>query len=420
MKQFHSIPFVRLLFVLAVAIPLLILPSAVSAQDSLGLGQDKRQIPSPYPEFSAKLSDALQKHGMDAQHQTFHFVILMNTVHTQGQEAQGMRNIYYGLLNDFCVSAPDTHDVVSFAPYQLNIREEGAAWNRDYSPAVANDLYKLVPTMAENVPGTVGGHDDEAALLEAIHHVKDPSSAIFILLSDSEVSQVPDEPRGYQLTNSKPEFVATLQEYHIQEIIRGQFTGEFPNTEGTKLRPVTMYYQIYLADGLKPLGTILKSRSDYNSETKSPSRPEKPAVVTPTAATDNNLKRMATTDDSGLLVLVPIAVVLVAGIVYFFWLKKPRGIQIGAITGRVQHGKRQYVGGERGGQNVLCIPGVDTDAKFASLNVSLNGSVIMRGEGKYTVGRNGKVELGPSLKRVPVKDNAANRVICQLDVRKLP
>src|SRR5258707_7169009 len=85
-----------------------------------GLFPASAQAQDPFPAFKSELEKVLQDRNTDRQKNTYHFVVLMNTVATSGPEGRKMRNIYYGLLHHYLVPG----DKISLLPFQFKPRRD--------------------------------------------------------------------------------------------------------------------------------------------------------------------------------------------------------------------------------------------------------------------------------------------------------
>lgn len=427
----------------------------------------------PFSEFRQILDQSLIDHGMKPEQESFNFVVLVNTVRTQGPRAQWMRNIYHGLLKEYLAEEGSNSDLVSFVPFQIDVRKDYAAWNRRFSNIEAEELYKLSPNTPETISGFIGGHDAEKALLMAIEKAKPINSSVFIMISDAEVSHTPDQPKDYQLTVSSPIFSQTLKNAGIEEVKRGRIDGESPDTQ-SRMAPVTIFYRIYLPDGLTPLAVRTKPRPSGSSLSDLPGsisvtvKPEEAlssATITaiPKDKTSGKSKKLiigketvlqqgiyqikATADGFGdwqsgitiesgdrrvlTIILdkpvpwagVLIAVLLAAGIAgYVLWLMKPRSVLIGSRQDTVRYGRPRRIGGEGIGTDAIVLPEITNGQKIGVIEVTPTGSIIIKGEGFYTPStprENGCVILGPTIKVISFKENKSGQVVYRINAKIL-
>jgi hypothetical protein len=409
-------------------------PHAAQAQDAL----------APFPAFKSELERVLVDHNTDPQKDTYHFVILMNTVSTAGPEGGKMRNIYYGLLHHYLVPG----DKVSFLPFQFRPRSDYAAaggskqnWNRDYSPEKANELYLLTPTGADPTEAN-GGHDLEGAMQAAARQAQNPESSVFILLSNQETSQ---PPTGGTLVNPADDPIQ-VGKGHLERVKADRYP------KSGSAGPV-IFYRLYLAQKgvFKPLGvsgppraeTVKEQESRFHWDDKgdapepqtagasSGTSPDTDKALNPhpTPPTRPEVKPESGSESGsgagipGWLLGTLIGLVMLGGAGgYYLWLTRPRSIQINHLLKSIRYSQPLYIAGEKTtGKNIAELPGVPQGQRVARLEVSPGGAVTMRGEGFYTVAKPGGanlVELKTRPQTVSVKDNRNNQPVCELTVMR--
>lgn len=373
----------------------------------------------PYEEFRSALQSALTERGADPDRQTFHFVVLMDTTRTDGPAAQWVRNICYGLLTRYLVAGEETSDIVSFVPFQLDVRQDYSVWNQRFAPSNVPDIENKVPTRPANKPGVVGGHDIEAALLVALDTVRPTQSAVFVVISDSEVSEPPSSPSEYLLTHTKQSFEDDLRRRDIVLVRKSPLTGTAHNAEGQEIG-VNVYYRIYLPDNFAPLGTLAaKTRSEIVADQNLPLPTQNGRdPTTPNSRKTTTSKTDEPTEVPWWVWLIAVLLVIVVLLAFYAqWLFKPRHVQIGHSSGTARFGRDTKVGGQGLDKNAIELADVADGKCLATLQVTMFGQVIMRGYGSYslTTGfEEGPISLEVDLKVISIKDNVTQRFVRQL------
>jgi hypothetical protein len=366
---------------------------ARSSSGALTWEERRTSPPGAFQKFRDSLEKALTDRGADPDRNTYHFVVLFNTVRTQGPAAQWMRDVYYGLLRYYLVGSPGGADKISFVPFQLHVRDEDVVWNRPFSLRDAQELYSHVPDTAKQEPGTVGGNDIEAALEKAVENAQDPDSAIYIVLTDSEVSQAPKSPRGYRLRGEDPGFAAMLQAKGVTQALRQRRDWQAEDATGQK-HDVSVFYRVYAPDRLKPLAALQNTtRAQLLSENPLPPPVENPPpVVTPGGNPPGSSAVPPTPEETGgggWIVWAILGTVLTAALigVYLARLMRVHSLTVGIQSLKsvqVSYGKPVYLGGSEG-KNMVQLDGLPSGTspveKVARLDVNWLGTVLLHSEG---------------------------------------
>ena len=380
----------------------------------------------PFPDFQTSMEQALKSHGLNPQHQAFHFVILLNTVSTQGPVPQGMRNILEGLLRNYLMApASGTGDMISFTAFEMHLRPEGQVWNQPFSTSTADALLKSVPDRPQDRLEN-GGHDVEGSVLEAINHVNSHASDIIIVLSDTEISHTPLTEPNYSLEDRKPNYTKRLAAAGFEEVARaplhGNFTGNGSADEGT------VWYRIYLPTAPQALASLPAGRAPA---TQAANRPAGQGSVptSPIAGTANQVPELPAHDQvapdqtsgNALWPYISIGMVFIALGSYLYWLFQPRTVQIGSATGYVRFQHDVFVGNAPNGstslgRNAIQVPEAPAGQKIGVLRLSPMGTVTMRGTGRYKI-EQGQVVLTATPKKVVVRDGYSK--VMDLNVQSL-
>jgi len=364
----NLISVLRLYAWLALAFSILHIPAKAFAQTDV--------LSKAYTQFKPKLEDALQQRGADPQRQAFHFVILFNSVRTQGPANQLTRDIYHGLLYHYLLHSDGVADEVSFVPFQLQVRPE-AAWNQTYSREVADQLYNRLPTRPQE---PAKWHDIEGALREALDKADHPDSCVYIVLSDTETSDTPNR------TVNDPAYKKLMHDRNIMNIAPSQNRiTDFYMDPGGQTVTGTAFYRIYVPDRLKPLGTFPETRNAILSG--------KPGDRSPPPCTG---KPCESCNGPGCIQKnrIPVWPFIVALVValggcggaYLAWLLKPRSVRVVyngiTVNGHVRYGHPGYIGGEGA---AVELAGMNKGTQVASLEVTPVGKVLLRGKGTYQI-----------------------------------
>lgn len=366
----------------------------------------------PFPDFQSHMEQALKTHGLDPQNQAFHYVVLLNTVSTQGPVPQGMRNIWEGMLGHYLTApASGPGDMISFSAFEMHLRPEGQVWNQPFSTGAADALLKTVPGRPQERSEN-GGHDVEASLLEAIGHLNSRASAVIIVLSDTEISHTPLTQLNYPLEDRKPDYTKRLAAAGFAEAARGSlhgnFTGSGASSEGT------VWYRLYLPVAPQALASLPNGRF-----------PASPAVNPHDQETETTSSNTETTNNpasgTDLWPYVAVGVVLAALGIYCYWLFQPRTVQIGSATGPIRFQQDVFIGnvpagGGSLGRNAIQVPEVPPGQKIGVLRLTPLGVVVLRGTGSYKIDT-GQVTLTAKPKTVVVR--VGNSKVVDLKVQTL-
>jgi len=372
----------------------------------------------PFADFQTSMEQTLKVHGLDPQHQALHYVVLLNTVSTQGPVPQGMRNILEGLMRHY-LAAPTSGpgDMASFSAFEMHLRPEGQVWNQSFSTGVADTLLKSVPDRPQNRIEN-GGHDVEASVLEAINHLNSRTSAVIIVLSDTEISHTPLTQPNYALEDNKADFTKRLASAGFAEAAReplhGNFTGNSPDGEGT------LWYRIYLPTTPKALASMPEGR------VVAPLIPSRPPVTTTKpdrnlVITDPGQTASAQSSEIGVWPYIAFGFVAICLGIYLHWIFQPRTVQVGSSTGTVRFQQDVFVGntpsaGANLGRNAIQVPEMPVGQKLGVLRLTPLGEVILRGVGRYKIDQ-GQVVLTATPKRVVVREG--NSKVMDLNVQNL-
>ncbi len=354
------------------------------------------------------LGKAIAKSGSDAEKGTFHFVVLMNTVRTNGPRARAVRDLYNGLLSQYMIQNDKYADKVSFSPFELDLWG-GSVWNETFRKSRIRELYALAPKSPQIRNGSLGGHDDERALLSALSRVELPKSTVIIILSDSEVSEPPVRPGEYGLAAKDPEFTKTLETTGFELATRGRIEGRNVDGAGQPV-PFAVFYSIYAPSSLQPL-----------AELESTSRSELLAKISQTTQQQSDNRPEA--DGSAEIhpvnwtaIVLIVLVLLLVGVAVWYWsfINKTQFVQIGGLQGSVRYGKPTYIGGDPDDQQCIALPELSGRQKVAVLEVQAKGNVIIRNHGKFQVSCGSErnvIVLSTIDKTISVKNTQANSYI---------
>lgn len=241
------------------------LTSRVWAQAPPVADEGKPGISEIFGVFKPRLEEFLttNRHRNPDQ-ETYHFAVLLNTANTDGVAAQEMRRIYHDLLYHYLLESKEGSDKVSFVPFQLQIRSEEARWNRPFLRDSAQQLYG-VPDSPMNSPDMKGGNDVEAALIQTANQIQrtspaDFDSTLFIVLSDSEVSQQPLKLDGsradYVLAKDQKDFTAQFDKTGLDpNAQRGLATLKRQRPDATPV-DVPVYWRLYTSKNFRSLATL--------------------------------------------------------------------------------------------------------------------------------------------------------------------
>ena len=334
----------------------------------------------PFPAFRQSLEEALTAKGLDPQHQTFHFVVLLDNVRSADPVGEGMDAIVEGLLDQYLIMTKGASDRISLATFQLNALPSNSAWNLPFTPDAVDTVKKLIPLGPQLEGAHLGGNDKEAALLLALKTVSNPRNAIYIVLGDTEKSQTPINEPNYSLARDSAEFKKIAGEYDMVT-----WTSMSLPTVGQNAVPI--YYRIYLPRGLAPLSTLSgTSRADIlsNSETGVPK-----TTASSNAATLHTVRpppepSTVPTPSGEIVAGLLTALAVALGLGYFLWLRVLRNVQIGPTVGSIRFGTATYIVSQ--GQDLLLTP-KPGGKRIARLEVTPAGDVVMTGEGSYAFSR---------------------------------
>ena len=357
------------------------IPCCTFAQGKPSSAWEERQNTPPlsFQQFKKGLEKALNNLKLDPEHQTFHFVILFDTVHPNGIRDAMMRDVVYGLLRYYLVEGSNTADMVSLVPYQMEVRLNRCVWNQPFSLNEAEKLYRSLPT--DSAPGYVGGgHNIEGALITAAAHVVEPHSCIFITLSSSEVSQL---QKGQTLPDQSDALKQTglIEQYADRAVSFSQ--------DNLHEQPRYLYYRIYTQGAIQPLGTLSgRTRSEILSASL-PAQPRSasssPAAAAPASTAPDSHSHFPFLS----LLLVLAALILAGGIFFFLSLSRPRTVELksGGVSKPIElrYGTYVYLGNrEDNDKKLLLIPGLEEaimkdntskNEKMAMLEVTRTGQV---------------------------------------------
>jgi hypothetical protein len=373
-------------------------PPASAADANTQAWQQQKSAPPPaFQTLRSALNEVLAGPNLDPQRHAYHFVVLMNTAKTEGAGPQMMRDICYGLLRYELAAGPGSGDEFTLVPFQLHVREADSRWNETFSPQRAPELYSSIPLSPAIEAGTKGGNDIEGALLQAASQVKDPQSALYITLSDNEVSQPPVQPATYSLTDADPQSLAArLKAAHLVEAKSGRV--EFSQQEATPgAGAVYIYYRIYTPDNLRPLGEwTTTTRDQLLAGTPPPApaphstAPQHPVAPVHSEADQRPAPKVPVAnpepapDYTWLIVGLVVVALLGAGIGYSVLAKRPHSISVGVNsmrTAQIVPGRPLFLGAGEG-NGMIPIDGLPDDVapgeKVAQVDVSPFGAVTVR------------------------------------------
>lgn len=373
----------------------------------------------PFADFQTNMEQALKVHGIDPQHQALHYVVLLNTVSTQGPVPQGMRNILEGLLHHYLVApASGTGDMVSFSAFEMHLRPDGQVWNQPFSADAADALLKSVPDRPQGRSEN-GGHDVEASVLEAIHHLNTPHSAVIIVLSDTEISHTPLMQPSYLLEDAKPDYTKRLAAAGFAEAVQAPLHGNFTGTGS--VGEGTVWYRIYLPIAPQALASFPAGRSS-TAPVPAGQAGESQATIAPNqGATDQDQAATGQPSRADYWPYIAFGSVIVSLGIYCYWLMQPRTVRIGSTTGIVRFQQDVFVGnapagGVSLGRNSIQVPEMPPGQKIGVLRLTPMGTITLRGLGRYKIDQ-GQVLLTASLKKVVVREG--NSKLMDLDVQSL-
>lgn len=402
----------RLLQTVAVAVCLCAARVGSRAQDSPPSPRELREWftqksipPSAFLEFKPAFEQVLKEKGhCDLEHETFHFVVLFNTAASvNGVPKQRMSDIYYGLLRHYLVADGTVADKVSFVPFQLLPRQE-AVYNRAFEQATAREMYNAVPEITQPDGELKGGNDVERALLAARRAVDTPDNAIYLVLSNNEMSQAPQHRDGSDASDalmiSSPNFETQLAAAGLVRAGKDRITRIYTKPDGTRTE-IPIYWRVFLPASFKKLDTLSgKSRSEIVAVSTAPATDEpltdpnkvKPPINSGTMNKPANGKKPDEMN-LGAIAAIILVVVLVGGIIgYRQYLMQPRSVSIGlkqpddlsptmiSQPVRVVYGKPQMLGKEAPAD--VCLPGLPADTgTIAQIKVTPSGSVEISSEG---------------------------------------
>jgi hypothetical protein len=370
--------------------------------------------------FAAKLERALTATGAEPRKQVFHFAILLNTVRTDGAGPQWARDVYHALVHRYFVATASASDIVSFAPYQLRVRDN-AIWNLAFEPAERDRLFRAVPITPEQ---PAEGNDVERAVLEAIGRTQTATSTVYIVLSDSEASQPASHIDRRSMGQYAPGWSRAISTGSVRLADSGRIMSDAPDAQGKPV-PVALYYRIYLPSGFTALGALDREvrpdprdalwpedcRGKPCSECDGPGceaampRPDctgKPCsecggigCIKVQSQPDCMGKRCSECSGPGcedgpnwaLLVVALLVLLGGSGIVYWRFLTAPRPIRVRFagtdMSADVRYGRPTSLGGT---SCDVVLSGIPENTKVAQLEVtSIVGSVQLRGVAPYVV-----------------------------------
>jgi hypothetical protein len=350
----------------------------------------------PFPAFQQVLEQTLKAKGFDPQHQTFHFVILMDNVRSADPVGQEMDAIANGLLDHYLVTTSEASDEVSFVTFQLDVLQNHTQYNLPFSSDNAQSVKQLIPLGPAPEGTHQGGNDKEKALLLALKMVSDPQKAIYIVLGDTEKSQTPLNEPNYQLARDSDDFKQVAGKYGMVAWSPMSLTPDGPNAQ-------PIYFRLYLPTGLTPLGGLTKSARNEILTPSVASSAVNPVTLSPPSATVSSVESAPKPESpSGGIVGGVLTAILFAGaLFYFLWLRAPRNVQIGPVHDGVRFGTPMFVVAQ---EDQLILTSKPGGSRIARLEVGWNGDVIMSGESFYTLPKT-KVVLTNTRKTYWLKDN---------------
>lgn len=225
-----------------IAVLFAIVPAFMRAQTT--------EPPAHVAEFMQAFRQALSARGHQVDREAYHFVFLINTVRTAGAGTHWARDVISHFIHNYLTE----QDRLSIVPYQLSIRSE-ALWDQAFSRRRIDEYYRAVP-LAPAHP--VEGHDTEYAVMQAVQTLGNPTSAIYITLSDSEASQRPtlSPARVRSILAAWNELFGSGQ---LIEATKGRISGSDLDFEQRPVR-VVMYYRVYVPVELQSLSPLNRPR----------------------------------------------------------------------------------------------------------------------------------------------------------------
>lgn len=357
---------------------LLLLPSLLTAQGTADF----------FPKFRGDLDAVLAEHGLDPQHQTFHIMLLLNSVKTDGPEAEGMEKIVHELLTNYLVPG----DIVSIAAYELHVRDDASTWEQPFRPENATQLEHCLPTAPQiRSDGTSKGHDQEAALLEALGRLTDKSDLpVVVVLSPTRDSQHPDIPVNYRLRYEMTDVPAALKQFgYLAAPITESAHASVVSSKLRRTIDATLFYRFYLPDALAATGRLTnQTRQDLLAGQN------RQAVI------NQQLLR---------IIVIILTIILLAGLliglaiaIYKWWQhrQKIHGqsqsehdksshrqtclLKIGPELRTLRLGHALYVGGANCGaeEENVALQHIMAGVRVAEISL-VKGQVIVRGVGQY-------------------------------------
>jgi len=340
---------------------LLLLPSIVIAQGTANF----------FPKFRGDLDAVLTEHGIDPQHQNIHIMFLLNSVKTDGPEAEGMEKIVHQMLTNYLVPG----DIVSLAAYELHLRDDACTWEQPFQPKNVSQLEYCLPTAPQiRSDGTSKGHDQEAAIVEALGRLTGRNNLpIVVVMSPTRDSQHPDIPVNYRLFYEIKDIPSVLKQSGYLDTPIPQ--NAHVSVLSSKLHQpvdVAIFYRFYVPTALTASGQL----TDHTRQ------------VLLDVQHQTNLRQHILQ-----LLLLPVGILLLLGIVYViyrWWIKRfpppppSRLLKIGSEQ-RIYHpGHLLYVGGPNCGsedENVA-LQNIMAGVRVAEITTE-EDQLIIRGFGQY-------------------------------------